>query len=88
MSGQHASLRSLLSSSLGASLTYLESTSLESSLEVVRLASEDDFVQVEMVRATEQSAVGQFFGGTESDIKISFNRDGSVLLSLTRRSPS
>lgn len=49
----------------------LECASLERGLEVVRLTSEDDFVNVEVVRSTHDLAVRELFGVAESKNGVS-----------------
>lgn len=50
---------------------YLESTSFEGRFEVFGMASEDDFVKVEVVRPTDDLAIGKLLGSVESGKEVS-----------------
>lgn len=53
--------------------TYLESPTLQSCHEVLRLAADDGFVEVETIRTTDNLAVGECLGLEEPGKMVSLN---------------
>lgn len=56
---------------------YLECAALERSLEVLRLAAEDDLVEIEVVVSADDFAVRELLGLVESVNDVSLDRNSS-----------